>query len=76
MRFTHKSTNSANLLLVFILGDKNNAYACSGDLREDNDIKQEVIAKILNVSQATYSRYEKRRSKYPRIFSNNISGVL
>ena len=28
------------------------------DLREDNDQKQETIAKILNVRQATYSRYE------------------
>ena len=29
-----------------------------GELREDNDIKQLVIAKLLNVSQSTYSRYE------------------
>ena len=28
------------------------------DLREDNDIKQETIAKLLNVTQVTYSRYE------------------
>ena len=28
------------------------------DLREDRDIKQEAIAKILYVRQATYSRYE------------------
>lgn len=28
------------------------------DLREDNDIKQKDIAKILNVSQNTYSQYE------------------
>ena len=27
-------------------------------LREDNDIKQKDIAKILNVSQNTYSQYE------------------
>ena len=28
------------------------------NLREDNDLNQEAIAKILNVSQTTYSRYE------------------
>ena len=28
------------------------------DLREDKDLSQEKIAKILNCSQTTYSRYE------------------
>lgn len=28
------------------------------DLREDNDLKQEDIAKVLNISQRTYSGYE------------------
>ena len=28
------------------------------DLREDKDLSQEQLAKILNVSQTTYSRYE------------------
>lgn len=28
------------------------------DLREDHDYTQESIAKLLHVSQATYSRYE------------------
>ena len=28
------------------------------DLREDKDLNQEEIAKLLHVSQATYSRYE------------------
>ena len=28
------------------------------DLREDNDLTQAEIASLLNVSQATYSRYE------------------
>lgn len=28
------------------------------ELREDNDIKQETVAKYLNVSQTYYSRYE------------------
>ena len=27
-------------------------------IREDNDIKQKEVAKILNVSQNTYSQYE------------------
>ena len=32
----------------------------TGDLREDNDIKQEFLARYLNVTQCTYSKYEKR----------------
>ncbi|MBE6755364.1 MAG: helix-turn-helix transcriptional regulator [Clostridia bacterium] len=28
------------------------------NIREDNDIKQKDIAKVLNVSQNTYSQYE------------------
>lgn len=28
------------------------------DLREDNDLTQETLAKILNVKQTTYSKYE------------------
>lgn len=29
------------------------------DIREDNDLKQVDLAKLLNVTQQTYSRYEK-----------------
>jgi transcriptional regulator with XRE-family HTH domain len=28
------------------------------DLREDHDLSQQDVAELLNVSQATYSRYE------------------
>lgn len=28
------------------------------DLREDRDLKQEVLAKLLNIRQGTYSKYE------------------
>ncbi len=28
------------------------------DLREDKDLNQEQLAKLLNISQTTYSRYE------------------
>ena len=28
------------------------------DLREDNDLKQKDVAKILNISQQQYARYE------------------
>jgi len=38
------------------------------DLREDNDIKQEVLARLLNVRQATYARYETRRNRYLPIY--------
>ena len=39
------------------MGGKN-AFTHSGELREDSDIKQEAVAAILHISQATYSRYE------------------
>lgn len=35
------------------------------DLREDNDLRQEFVASLLNVSQATYSRYEKEELSIP-----------
>lgn len=35
------------------------------NLREDNDLTQENIAKILNVSQRTYSRYENGQRAVP-----------
>ena len=48
-----------NVSVMYILfGVVKNAFTYSGELREDNDIKQEFIAKMLNVRQATYSRYE------------------
>ena len=33
-------------------------------LREDHDLDQADIAKILNVQQSAVSKYEKRRAKY------------
>lgn len=35
------------------------------DMREDRDLKQEDIAKLLCISQATYSRYEKGELNIP-----------
>ena len=35
------------------------------DLREDRDLKQSEIARILNCSQATYSRYENGELNIP-----------
>jgi len=34
-------------------------------LREDNDINQSDIAKILNIGQKTYSDYETRKIRIP-----------
>ena len=42
-----------------------NAFTYSGDLREDNDTKQEEIAKMLNVTQSAYSRYETGDTEIP-----------
>lgn len=33
------------------------------NLRVDNDIKQSDVAKVLNIKQSAYSKYEKRRVK-------------
>lgn len=33
------------------------------NIREDKDITQEEIAKILGIKQSAYSKYEKRRTK-------------
>ena len=60
MRISHKSTNQNILGLIFLMGGKN-AFTYSGEMREENFIKQEEIAKILNVNQSTYSRYESRK---------------
>lgn len=35
------------------------------DLREDNDIKQETVAKYLHVCQNTYSQYENGHRHIP-----------
>ena len=35
------------------------------DLREDNDMSQAEIAKLLKCSQQTYSRYESHTTKIP-----------
>ncbi len=55
-------------------------------LREDNDINQSAIAKILNVGQKTYSDYETRKiripldsviilAKYYNVDMNYITGI-
>lgn len=35
------------------------------DLREDNDVSQTEMAKLLNCSQQTYSRYESHTTEIP-----------
>ena len=35
------------------------------DLREDNDMTQEAVAKYLGTSQTMYARYERRASELP-----------
>ena len=45
-------------------GDKRvNYYQRLRDIREDNDYKQETIAKILQIEQTQYSRYERGAQK-------------
>lgn len=40
-------------------------YEIIRDLREDNDLKQSDIAKILETTQQVYSRYEKGINEMP-----------
>ena len=40
-------------------------YDIIRELREDNDLKQSDIAKILNTTQQVYSRYEKGINEMP-----------
>lgn len=35
------------------------------DLREDNDLSQEQLARLLNCTQACYSNYEKGKREVP-----------
>lgn len=35
------------------------------DLREDNDLKQYQIAKLLNIKQNTYSQYKNEKQEIP-----------
>jgi len=51
-------------MVLCFRGDKF-AFANTGELREDNDIKQEIIAKMLNISQSTYSHYERGYTEIP-----------
>lgn len=52
-----------NCILYYIFGDF--MYERIRNLREDKDLSQTQIAKILNISQATYSRYESGRLDIP-----------
>lgn len=56
MQFLHKSQYAKIALVMIILVIK--MYQRIRDLREDKDLSQKQIAKILNISQSTYSRYE------------------
>ena len=58
MRFSYISAKAKLLVIISSSRGDVNVFTCTGDLRIDNDIKQIVIARLLNVSQATYSRYE------------------
>ena len=43
------------------------------DLREDNELTQEYMGKILNVSQRTYSRYENDERAIPIEFLSKLA---
>ena len=68
VRFCYQYGKFRHFICLWVLngyrGDKN-ALAYSGELRIDNDIKQEVLAELLNVTVATYSRYENGKRAVP-----------
>ena len=59
-------------------------YVRIRNLREDSDLNQEQLAKFLNVSQTTYSRYETGKLDIPtealiklaRYYSTSIDYLL
>lgn len=56
MHLLHKSQYAINAYYKITLVIK--MYDRIRDLREDKDLNQSQVAKILNISQSTYSRYE------------------
>ena len=56
MRFLHKCQYA--FIAYYIIDMVMKMYKRIRDLREDKDLNQTEIAKMLNISQATYSRYE------------------
>jgi transcriptional regulator with XRE-family HTH domain len=64
-----------------------NHYQRIKDIREDNDLKQEDVAKILNIKQTQYSRYELGKNmmsidkyiilaKYYNISIDYLAGII
>lgn len=50
---------------MIILNNERNAYHRIRALREDHDLTQKQIAKILNMSQTGYSKYETGENDVP-----------
>ena len=50
---------------MIILNNERNAYHRIRALREDHDLTQKQIAKILNMSQTGYSKYETGENVVP-----------
>lgn len=46
------------------------------DLREDQDLKQEDIAKLLNCTQACYSNYENGKRDIPSETLSKLADIL
>ena len=46
------------------------------DLREDQDMKQEDIAKLLNCTQACYSNYENGKRDIPSETLSKLADIL
>lgn len=57
MRKPHKGQYAETAYTTINL-EVNSMYQHIRELREDSDTSQETLAKLLNISQTTYSRYE------------------
>lgn len=56
MQKMHKSQYA--IIALDMINTVRKMYQRIRDLREDRDLSQAALAKLLNVSQSTYSRYE------------------
>ena len=63
MQKMHKSQYA--IIALDMINTVRKMYQRIRDLREDRDLSQAALAKLLNVSQSTYSRYENGKLDIP-----------
>jgi len=64
--------HAAESLIYSLWGDSQCVFVF-GEIREDRDIKQEEVAKFLNLTQVAYSRYETGSRNIPNAILAKLS---